>query len=207
LGGHDKKRIASRVGAAQARIAAMLLLTLPGTPFFYSGDELGMRDVEILPKRVRGPFERLVPGYGLNRDPERAPMRWDGSAQAGFTTGEPWLPVGDGVESCHVEAQRRDQRSMLHLYRELIALRAGEPALEAGRYQPLRPQNDVLLFKRRRGGDEILVALNLGQRPQEIAVPGRGELRLSTHLDRRGEDGPMLALRPDEGVVVKLRRT
>src|SRR6185436_14956605 len=95
LGNHDKSRVASRVGPAQARVAAMMLLTLRGTPTLYYGDEIGMRDVPIPAERVRDPFERNVPGLGLGRDPERTPMQWDGGAGAGFTTGEPWLPVAD----------------------------------------------------------------------------------------------------------------
>lgn len=105
----------------------MLLLTLPGTPILYAGDEIGMRGAPIPPKRVRDPFERLAPGYGLNRDPERAPMRWDPRPNAGFTTGEPWLPIGDDIAECNVAAQREDGRSLLALYRRLIALRGGEP--------------------------------------------------------------------------------
>ena len=74
LGNHDNHRIASRVGLAQARIAAMLLLTLRGTPTLYYGDEIGMCDVNIPPDRVQDPFEKNVPGKGLGRDPERTPM-------------------------------------------------------------------------------------------------------------------------------------
>jgi alpha-glucosidase len=75
------------VGAAQARVAAMLLLTLRGTPTLYYGDEIGMRDVAIPPHLVRDPFERNVPGRGLGRDPERTPMQWSSDTQAGFTRG------------------------------------------------------------------------------------------------------------------------
>jgi alpha-glucosidase len=67
----------------------------PGPPIFYAGDETGTPNAEIPPERVRDPFERLPPGYGLNRDPERSPMRWDTGKDAGFTIEEPWLPIGD----------------------------------------------------------------------------------------------------------------
>ena len=98
IGGHDKKRIASKIGQAQCRNLAMLALTLRGTPFFFAGDELGMEMVPIPKNRIDDPFEKLVPGYDLNRDPERVPMRWDGTPNGGFTTGEPWLPLGPGVD-------------------------------------------------------------------------------------------------------------
>ena len=95
LGNHDKPRIASRVGRAQARVAAMLLLTLRGTPTLYYGDEIGMQDVPIPPERVQDPFEKNVPGIGLGRDPERTPMQWNAAPNAGFTDGTPWLPLAD----------------------------------------------------------------------------------------------------------------
>ena len=94
LGNHDQPRIAARVGAAQARVAAMLLLTLRGTPTMYYGDEIGMRDVEIPPERVQDPWEKNEPGLGLGRDPERTPMQWDALAEAPASrAGEPWLPL------------------------------------------------------------------------------------------------------------------
>src|SRR5262249_37985030 len=87
LGHHDQHRPASRVGLAQARVAAMLLLTLRGTPMLYYGDEIGMRDVAIPPEQVQDPWEKNVPGLGLGRDPERTPVQWDITANAGFTNG------------------------------------------------------------------------------------------------------------------------
>src|SRR5262249_13091708 len=98
LGNHDNSREATRVGQAQARVAAMLLLTLRGTPTLYYGDELGMPDVPIPSERVQDPFEKNVPGRGLGRDPERTPMPWRSGPGAGFTTGDPWLPLGDDAE-------------------------------------------------------------------------------------------------------------
>ena len=74
LGNHDRSRIASRVGADAARAAAMLLLTLRGTPTLYYGDEIGMTDAVIPPELVQDPWEKRVPGFGLGRDPVRTPM-------------------------------------------------------------------------------------------------------------------------------------
>src|SRR6201996_4924642 len=91
LGNHDNPRIASRVGVDQTRVAAMLLLTLRGTPTMYYGDELGMSNVAIPPDRIQDPFEKNVPGLGLGRDPCRTPMQWDDSPNAGFSSVEPWL--------------------------------------------------------------------------------------------------------------------
>ncbi|MFN2645878.1 MAG: alpha-amylase family glycosyl hydrolase, partial [Burkholderiales bacterium] len=206
LGNHDQHRIASRIGPAQARVAAMLLLTLRGTPTLYYGDEIGMRDVDIAPHEIQDPFEKNVPGRGLGRDPERTPMQWNAAANAGFTTGKPWLPVAPDYREVNVAAQRDAPGSMLRLYRELIALRRGEPALEVGRFEPIKTEGDVLAYIRRASRDEshFLVALNLGQQPQSVRTNLSGTIAISTHLDRRGEriEGA-IALRPDEGVIVR----
>src|SRR3954452_17220519 len=115
----------------------MLLMTLRGTPFLFAGDEIGMQQVEIPKDRVQDPFEKLVGGYGLNRDPERSPMRWDGSSRGGFSAAEPWLPMGDPAER-NVAQQQADKTSILALYRRLLALRREEQALLLGDQQPLR---------------------------------------------------------------------
>src|ERR1700726_3082384 len=95
LGNHDRPRIASRVGQPQARVAAMLLLTLRGTPTLYYGDEIGMQQVAVAPDQVRDPFEKNVPGIGIGRDGCRTPMQWEATKFAGFSGVEPWLPLAD----------------------------------------------------------------------------------------------------------------
>ena len=137
LGNHDKPRIATRAGAVQARVAAMLLLTLRGTPTMYYGDEIGMHDVAIPFHRVQDPFEKNVPGLGLGRDPVRTPMQWSDGMAAGFTTGAPWLPIADDFSMNNVAVLRDDPRSILTLYHRLIGLRRAEPALSVGAYSAL----------------------------------------------------------------------
>jgi alpha-glucosidase len=208
LGNHDRHRVASRLGAAQARVAAMLLLTLRGTPTLYYGDEIGMRDVAIPPERVQDPWEKNVPGLGLGRDPERTPMQWEAAPNAGFTTGRPWLPVAVDADVVNVLRQREDPRSILTLYRRLLALRRARPALAVGAYEPVETTGDVLAYSRRAGTSRCLVALNLGSSGQQLEVPPifrNGEILISTGLDRDEHDiGKHLNLRPDEGVVVAL---
>jgi alpha-glucosidase len=208
VGNHDKHRVASRIGAAQARVAAMLLLTLRGTPTMYYGDELGMSDVPIAPHQVQDPFERNVPGLGLGRDPARTPMQWDGSPGAGFTTGAPWLPLAADFATRNVQALSQDPRSILSLYHRLIALRRERPSLVIGSYQAVPAAGAVLAFQRQHDDDKILVILNMGPDacmvplPEDFAVPGATRLLLSTHLDREGELlGPQVELRGDEGII------
>jgi alpha-glucosidase len=206
LGNHDQHRIASRVGAAQARVAAMLLLTLRGTPTMYNGDEIGMHDVEIPPELVQDPQELGVPGMGLGRDPERTPMQWDASPNAGFTTGTPWLPLADDYQSANVAVERDDPHSMLTLCQRLIGLRRANTALEVGSYATVTADGDLLAYVRAAGSQRFLIVLNLGAQEQTLALGAlRGQIVLSTHLDRENQpaDGT-LALRADEGLIVEL---
>ncbi|MBV8716551.1 MAG: DUF3459 domain-containing protein [Chloroflexi bacterium] len=206
LGNHDRSRIATRVGAAQARVAAMLLLTLRGTPTLYNGDEIGMHDVPIPPELVQDPFEHNVPGIGAGRDPERTPLQWNDFPNAGFTAAkEPWLPLADDYRSCNVAAQQSDPRSMLSLHRALIDLRRKMPALSVGTYMHVYTDDDLLVYERAVAQERVRVALNLSHRERQLEWRApRGKVLLSTHLDRDGEVGPRLDLRPDEGVVALL---
>jgi alpha-glucosidase len=206
IGGHDKHRVASKIGQAQARILAMLLMTIRGTPFLFAGDEIGSEQVPIPLERIRDPFERLVKGFGLGRDPERAPLRWDDTDGGGFTTGEPWLPLSQD-RARNIVAQQRDGRSLSNLYRELIAFRRQEPCLLHGDYRPRRAQNDIFSFERRLNETEIVVGLNICGEPRLWEWEGRGVRSLSTALDRAPEKvkGP-IHLKPDEGVIIKVTR-
>jgi alpha-glucosidase len=208
LGNHDRSRIASRVGLAQARVAAMLLLTLRGTPTLYYGDEIGMHDVAISSEKVQDPFEKNVPGRGLGRDPQRTPMQWNAAKNAGFTEGEPWLPIAEDYEKVNVEAERDDPDSMLTLYNQLIKVRRGESALEVGQFEPMDADGDLLIYVRRDRESAFLIALNLGLQQQVINFSNKasaGRIVLSTYLDRAGERvGGNLTLRAEEGLLVRL---
>jgi alpha-glucosidase len=206
LGNHDRPRLASRIGRDQARIAAMLLLTLRGTPTIYYGDEIGMSQVAIPPERVQDPFEKNVPGIGVGRDGCRTPMQWTGGRYAGFSTSEPWLPLSADFRRENVESQRGDPASILNLHRRLIALRRSSPVLTAGAYRPLAAQGDLLLYRREHGDGRVTVALNLGREPLSVqlqqVVPTERVL-LSSHADRDGERiAHQLDLRGNEGLII-----
>jgi alpha-glucosidase len=208
LGNHDQTRIGARVGPRQARVAAMLLLTLRGTPTMYYGDEIGIGKVEIPPGAVQDPWAKNEPGLGLGRDPERTPMHWDGSAQGGFTSGTPWLPLDPTFAICHVERLQNDPASILMLYRRLIELRRQHLALSIGRYTPMKAEGDMLVYERQHGSERLLVTLNLGHQLHILSLPGgtTGRILLSSSVDR-GEDaiGAQVTLGPDEGLIIALK--
>ncbi len=206
LGNHDRPRVASRVGQHQARVAAMLLLTLRGTPTLYYGDEIGMRQVAIAPDRVRDPFEKNVPGIGVGRDGCRTPMQWDATPYAGFSTATPWLPLSDDFPHENVVNLDADARSILSLYKALIRLRKKWPELVSGAYLPIAAQGDLLLYRRQGESGAVVIALNLGADPLSIASDAiglDGEILLTTFLDRCGEKiEHSLDLRGNEGVII-----
>lgn len=216
LGNHDQHRIATRVGQAQARVAQMLLLTLRGTPTCYYGDEIGMEDVPI-------PFEQCMDPAALQqpdlfevwgRDPERTPMQWDASPNAGFTAAgvTPWLPLAADYVARNVAGQESDPTSLLNLYRSLAALRRAEPALNRGAYEEVDfGAADVLAYRRTQSeSDGFLILLNFGSQTHEIDLAAynvTGEIALSTHPDRAGRNVTRAyLLAPYEGVVIRLRR-
>jgi len=204
LGNHDRSRVATRVGSAQARIAAMLLLTLRGTPTIYMGDELGMLDTPIPPGQLRDPAELREPGRGLGRDPERTPFPWHDGPGAGFTEGTPWLPVGRDVS---LQTQRESRSSMVSFYRRLIQLRHTLPALRTGSMTQAIAEGGVLSYRRGTAEDTLLVTLNttdMASRP--VAVTGRVLASTNSARESTLVKG-YLILDPNEGVIVAVDNT
>ena len=208
LGNHDQRRIASRVGELSARTAAMLLLTLRGTPTIYYGDELGLENVPIPRDRAQDSWEKNEPGLSPGRDPARTSMPWNGSPNAGFTAGIPWLPVNANYEARNVATLAADPQSILTLYRRLIALRRKEAALSVGRIVAVHADENVLRFKRQESNTHLLIVLNFAQEQRRVDLPASGDdavVLLSTYLDRDDERvQTQFGLRPLEGVILKL---
>ncbi len=177
MSNHDFPRLPDRFGAENVRLAAMLLLTLPGVAFVYQGVEFGLGDGPGL----NPPFDRA------GRDPQRHPMQWDGSPSGGFTSGLPWLPLVD-PEARSVEAQRGDPGSLLELYRSLIALRGsygdGMRLLDAG--------DGVVAYER---GPGHIIALNFGA--AAAPAPRHGQVLVGD------EPGPGAVLAPHTGLVAR----
>ena len=205
LGNHDRPRVAAKRGQAQACVAAMLLLTLRGTPTLYYGDELGLSDVAIPAAQIQDPRELREPGLALGRDPVRTPMPWDRSENAGFTTAKPWLPLNADWPARNVARMAQEPHSILALYRRLLAVRRGHPALATGEFALLDSEGDVLAYERRHAAERLIVALNLGGHSQRLELPdwaGDCRVLLSTVADAAlAEDGAVL-LRADEGLIL-----
>ncbi len=205
LGNHDRPRVGARRGQAQARVAAMLLLTLRGTPTLYYGDELGLSDVAISAAEVQDPRELREPGLALGRDPVRTPMPWDGNENAGFTTTKPWLPLNDDWPTRNVAQMAASPHSILTLYRRLLATRRARAALSIGDFALLDAEGDVLAYERRHGTERLIVALNLGGQPQRLRLPDWGSgcrPLLSTLADAAPVGDGTLLLSGNEGVIL-----
>ena len=148
LGNHDRPRIAAGVGEAQARVAAMLLLTLRGTPTLYYGDELGIGRRRDPARPVQDPRELREPGLGLGRDPVRTPMPWDASANAGFTTGDAVAAAQRRLADAQRRADGGGSAFDADALSRLLALRRAHPALAIGDFALLDAEGDVLAYER-----------------------------------------------------------
>jgi len=208
LGNHDQSRVATRLGSQKnARLAAMLQMTLDCVPVIFQGEELGMEDVEIPKDKQQDPFTAKL------RDPSRTPMQWDDGPNAGFTKAhaEPWLPIGTHYKERNVKKELKEPQSMLSLYIQLLALRKK-------RLIPQRPHiveinnNNVLSYTRTTADDKkILVLLNFSDNFESTDLSSlimkSAKLLLTTSLDEKNEeitDFKNFFLKPKEGYIYLL---
>lgn len=210
LGNHDRDRLFTRLGDAQGRVAALLLLTLRGTPFVYQGEELGMHDGYVSPEDFQDPQGKNI---GISRDYSRTPFHWSPGENAGFTIGKPWLPIAADYRTHNVETEMFDPTSTLNFYRHLIHLRRRHPALNSGSYHPLDTVDGCYAYLREQEQDRFLIALNFTDSDQEISISrvqgSTATSLLSTHMDEERIDQAVdlkspLRLRPNEGLLIRL---
>ena len=195
LSNHDVSRQRTRYGSeARARAAAVLLLTLRGTPYLYMGEELGLEDAVVPAER------RIDPG---DRDGCRAPIPWERGAPHGWTA-EPWLPFAPEAAARSVEAQRADAGSVLNLYRRLIAARRASAALSSGSLELIDAPEGVLVYRRSAPEDARLVAINYTSLPIAVELPG--ELEVEVASDGRGASEAFAGrLEADQALILKPR--
>jgi alpha-glucosidase len=209
LGSHDISRLATRCGKAAARVAAMLLLTLRGTPTLYMGDELGMVDGDIPLSKMQDP-QGLNLGSDKSRDPCRTPLQWNAEQHAGFSSAEPWLPVAKGYEKHNVISQLDEPHSILNLYRRLLRLRKEQSVLQTGLYRAVET-NEPSCFAYLRMSEQAHYLILLNFSNQELSPKldlnyTNGHIVLSTLMDRSGEINiNTLRLSPSEGLIIDVR--
>jgi alpha-glucosidase len=211
MGNHDQPRLRSRIGLQQARVAAMLLLTLRGTPTLYYGDEVGMQDVPIPFHEVQDPQGLNMPDKNLSRDPARTPMQWNSDHAAGFTTASPWLRVSKSYKFENVETEKADPDSILMFYKRLISLRQSEKALHVGQYRFLfADRYGIAYLREHENEDHFLILLNLSHRPCYFSFTQEFHATavLGTAQSLEGEriDGNHFTLSGDEGVIFRLQK-
>ncbi len=178
LNNHDITRTATRWHTGEKddklKMAALLLLTLRGTPFLYYGEEIGMRDLRIRRKsEIQDPVGRVYYPFFVGRDGCRSPMQWNGAINAGFCPPNvhPWLPVHADHVTRSLASQRVEPDSLWHFYQQLLAIRKRCAAITQGIFLPIAPDSRVLLAYVRQSKEQtLLVAINFSSREQGLVL-------------------------------------
>ena len=235
LGNHDQARIVSRFGddgeyrAESAKMLATFTHLLQGTPYVYQGDEIGMtnvpfdsiddyRDIEtrniyhaLVEEKGLSPQSALAIIHAKSRENARTPMQWDDSAQAGFTSGTPWIKVNPNYQTINVKQALADSNSIFYYYQHLIRLRKENPVIVYGRYEPiLNDHEEIYAFTRTSEDDRLLVILNFRKQTPLFTLPSDVRfsdktLLISNYAVEAREDIRQFTLRPFEARVYRLR--
>ncbi len=228
LANHDQARLVSRFGndsAAFREVSSKMLntflLTMRGTPYVYNGDELGMtnagftkitdyNDVALLNeyqhlKNTGGDVNKyLLQAAKENRDNGRTPFQWNNSANAGFTTGKPWLKINPNYKTINASAEEKDPNSCLNYFKKIVSLRKENPVLVYGKYTLLDKSNpNVYAYTRELDGKKMLIVLNFKSKPAQFNTGlnlGKAKVLLGNY-----QTPPTTAkLRPYETAVYQL---
>lgn len=207
LGNHDVKRTATRHAKgeddAHAKVMMALLLTLRGTPFLYNGEEIGQRDISLKRRELLDPLGKKYYPFHKGRDGCRAPMQWDASENAGFTSGNPWLKLHPNYKTRNIAAQQKEENSIFNLTRKLIALRKKYIALRRGDFVHLADApKKVLAYLRKDENETILVALNFSSKTQSMTLPA-AKWNVLFSETRTGELSDKFELLPNEILLLK----
>lgn len=204
LGSHDSPRISSKAGVYLARALNVLLLTLPGTPTTYYGEEILMTDVYVPPLERHDVYQ--------DRDKERTPMQWNTSEHAGFTYpgSKPWLPLATNYTTYSVDVENSSSQSPLTLYKKLSVLRSNHSALQYAGYQHIHNSTDAFAYLRFDNSSELLVVINFSVEQVVIDISGNISFSnaptviLSSNLNRTGDvDLGNVELLGGEAVIIE----
>ncbi|MCL2097239.1 MAG: alpha-glucosidase [Bacteroidales bacterium] len=213
LSNHDIGRSIKRLGRwtwhkyAKAKLHAVLLLTLKGTPFIYYGDEIGMENIKIPKKYIQDLYGKIFYPFFRGRDRARTPMQWNSGRYAGFSTQRPWLPVSKDYSTINVEAEQKDYASILNLYKRLLLLRKKHTALHKGNITFLtKGKNNLLIYTRTDEQEKIFILLNFSNRKKKAQIGAIGSaavVLLSTHHRIKLSEEGVIMLQAFEGLVIK----
>lgn len=202
LGNHDKPRLITRIGREAAPAAAVLLLTLPGSPFIYYGEEIGMENRAVEPGAEQDSITSIA---WAGRDHARSPMQWTSEDFAGFSKSSTWLPTSSNFESTNVAKEISQRGSLLNLYRSLIQLRSSSRALRYGSFRSLNFRHEVFGFVREHDRERYTILLNFTNKKVKVETKAiKGAIVLST------TDRPInvtvdtsLEISENEGLIIK----
>ena len=231
LSNHDQARMVSRFGsdlpqyrALSSKMLSTFIMTMRGTPYYYNGDELGMtnsvfnnihdfRDMPALNEyrhltNIHGDTSAYLKRLRFeSRDNGRTPFQWDGTANAGFTTGIPWIAVNPNYKMINSEEEEKDPKSCLNYFRKLVQLRKNNPALVYGNYHLLDRDNPtVYAYTREGGGMKYLILLNFSSKKSQVntGIPLTGA-KLVLSNDQRVQASPVTYLNPYEACIYQLQ--
>ena len=233
LGNHDQPRMVSRWGndapefrEASSKLLTTFLLSMRATPYYYAGDELGMRnikfdsiedyrDIETLNmyKKIKnegGDLQRFLEGQKISaRDNGRTPFQWDSTKNAGFTKGTPWLPINPDYKTVNVVVQEKDPHSVLHYFRKMVKLRKATPELVYGAYKLLDENNkSVYAYTRALDDKKVVVILNFSGKDVEFTLPASagkaGKVLINNLADYTVKDG-LFYLKSYQALILRLK--
>jgi oligo-1,6-glucosidase len=204
-------------------MVATLLHFMQGTPYVYQGEEIGMTNAYNLQREdfddveIKNAFKYLIDKdhlidedtmlkyvHAKGRDNARTPMQWDSTANAGFTTGTPWLKLNDNYDTINVEQALADKSSIFYYYQKLIQLRHDLPIITTGKYQLLDPKDEQVYAYRRVGNNEQLLVINNFTDnivTRDYSVPTNAKILVSNYADDKAE-----TLRPYESKVYQFEK-
>ena len=230
LGNHDQPRMVTRWGndspafrVFSSKMLSTFILTMRATPYYYFGDELGMsnikfddikdyQDIETINmyqqiKHKGGDLKKFIEAQKISaRDNSRTPFQWDTTANAGFTTGKPWLRVNPNYKTVNEAAEESDSASTLNYFRKLVQLRKDNLVLVYGKYTLVDKDNpDVYAYTRELNGKKMLIVLNFRNRIEKVNTSGINFNHARIILDNYATISPDETLRPYEAVVYTLQ--